>query len=612
MLSLWKDQPGRYFGISTKSATDGWRDKMFRKTDQKAIRDYIEANGDKDLYMTAHGFSRPVRQKEYAVDPCLLYSDMDECDPRTCAIKPTVAIESSPGRYVGYWLTDKPASEELNRRLSYMLKVDKSGWDRTQVLRIPGTRNYKYPSAPRVKLLWKDGPRYTIKDLERRIPKISGNGHDAGDGDAAAVFKKYEKKLSRWARKELIAGRPKVGQRSEVLWKLHNECLEAGMTRDEAFTILWASPWNKFANRRNGADQLYRELDKAMDQHFTAPPVREEEKSWNPLPCPIRDIEEETIDWLIPGFLAHRELTIVEGDPGLGKSYFMQMVAKAVCDGERLPVFGRKRMLGGTVAYFDTENTASTVTKPRLLENGLVHSERFFQGEEPFSVDDSDQWDLVLERLEEIRPTMVVFDTINTYIGGADTHRASETQQAMSFFKEIAVRFDCCVVVLRHLTKSSGGEKALYRGQGSIAFAGAARIVATVGQHPESSDERVVACTKINIGTPFKSFSFSIQGLPDTLKRSNRSVFVWGEGVDYTADELMAKTSTDKNQDFDHAVKFLKETLAEGPVDVQKVTSMAEARGISRRTLYRAATSLSVERKSSGFGSAKKTDWSLS
>src|SRR5690606_1870011 len=101
-----------------------------------------------------HGFTKPERNKNFAAIPKLLWADLDEADPRTCAIKPTIAIESSPGRFAGLWLVDAPMTEEINRRLTYFLGADKSGWDLTQVLRVPGTNNYKYNSNPRVRILW--------------------------------------------------------------------------------------------------------------------------------------------------------------------------------------------------------------------------------------------------------------------------------------------------------------------------------------------------------------------------------------------------------------------------------------------------------------------------
>lgn len=611
---VWKRQPGQYFCISTKSASGKWKDNWFKRTELKNIAEFIGDNLDKNIYWCPHGFTQPTRQKEFAVAPRMLYSDLDEADPRKLDLKPTIAIESSPGRYVGLWETDEPAEEQLNRRLSYSIGADVSGWDLTQVLRVPNTRNYKYHTTPRVRIMWHDGPTYEISRLERMIPKLKNVMGEDLDNNAARVFKRYEKKMPHWLRKELLHGKPEPGKRSEVLWKLQNEMLEIGMSREEAFDLLWTCPWNKFRNRRDGVDQLWRELDKSLEQHFAGykkdAPNDDDPLAFNPLPRSMADVVMRNINWIVPGLFARGEVTIVEGDPGLGKSYFMQIAAGYICDGKALPSETPYEPIQGRIAYFDTENTADTVTKLRLIENGIETLDNYWQGEEPFSIDDEEKWNRVAEILEDFRPTLVVFDTINIYIGGADTYRSSETQQALANFKQLGARFNCSVVLLRHLTKSSK-EKALYRGQGSIAFTGLARIVLTVGLHPEDQDVRVVACTKNNIGPKIKSFTFRIDALPDTAKTRNRSKFTWGDFVDLTADDIVSVAPI-KNKDGESAVKWLKEQLErKDRIEQGRVEKMASARSFSKDVINRAADQLGVVRTARGEGHSRQIFWSM-
>jgi hypothetical protein len=617
MVSLWKKQPGQFFCVSTKSATKRWTDRFFDKTEFSEALEYATRNAKgKDVYMCPHGFARPQRSKPNAVDPNLLYADLDHIDPRTLEIKPTIAIESSPGRFVAYWFTDSPASEDLNRRLTYMLGADKSGWDRTQVLRVPGTRNYKYETAPEVKLLWTNGPKYEVAKLEKVVPVHKALDESTINSEASAIYKRYESKLPRPIRRELVHGRPTPGKRSEVLWKLQNACLEAGMSRDEAFAILWASPWNKFRDRKDGADQLWRELDKSLDQHFTGYAAKgaedADDKSFKPLMRSIAEVQAENIVWVAHGFLARRELSILEGDPGLGKSYLMQWIAGHICDGTPLPFIEKKYTpKPGKVCYFDIENTMATVTKVRLVENGVKNLHNFFQCDEPFSVDNEDRWNAVLERLDELRPDLVVFDPINLYIGGADTYKSSETQQALAMFKDIAVRYDCAVVLLRHLTKGSK-DKALYRGQGSIAFTGAARIVASGGWHPEEEGLRVIACTKNNLASPFKSFSYDIEALPDTLKQQNRSKLTYEGFVDYDSEEIVGAVRVKDPGTTAIAADLIREMLAGGVgVNAQELYKAAEGRSISERTLQRAASNLEVKKETTGKGATRQTIWYL-
>lgn len=611
LLKVWRDQPGRWFFISTKDHNGNWKDHPFKRGEFKTLLpEFLEKNTDKDLYWCCHGFSRPRRLKRYAEIPKLLWADLDESDPRDMPqFLPTYAWESSPGRFAACWRLTSHMTEDANRRLTYHLKADPGGWDLSQVLRIPGTTNYKYESKPKVKLLWSDGPEYDIGDILKALPAE----RKAKESDVArGLYRKYERHFSGWVRRQLMKGKPKPGKRSQVLWRLTNEMMEAGCTADEAFELLRVSPWNKFVKRRDGDEQLKREIDKATKQHIRVVDdehPREEvgddkddedldeddEAEYRFLAMSMAEVEEEKLDWLWYPYLAKGELTILEGDPGLGKSYMAQIVAAAVCDGGRLPtVKGSGQVKVAKVAYFDIENSAGSVTKRRLLDNGTKNLHNFFQEQEPFTIDDDDTLERVYEAIDKLRPTLVVFDTINTYMGAADIHNTSETQQAFKRFQDIARRFNCAVCVLRHLTKSSKGVQALYRGQGSIAFTGLARIVMTVGRHPEEADVRVMAVTKINVARPPKALTFSIEELPATVKADDRSRFVWGEFVDLTADQILAVQEHNKDDEQDAVVKWLFDALSDEGLSRGQIMTMADSRAFTSKAIEKAATELKV------------------
>ena len=388
------------------------------------------------------------------------------------------------------------------------------------------------------------------------------------------------------------------------------------MTRDEAFVVLSMSPWNKFRNRRGGDRQLRRELDKALDGKLEAQPVevREEKEEAKFLTTSMADVEQVQLDWLWYPYLARSEMTLLEGDPGLGKSYLAQMVGMSLVDGKRLPcIKNGHQKVQGKVVYFDLENSAGTVTKRRLIDNGCHNLGDYFQEERPFQIDDEDALELVYEGLSRVRPDLVVFDTINTYIGKADTHKSSETQQALAQFMEIAKRFNCSVLVIRHLTKSSK-ERALYRGQGSIAFAGMARVIMTVGQHPEEDDTRVMAVTKINVTRKPPALTFNIDPLPDTLKYQDRSRFRWGEFVDLSSEEILTvhPKKEEKSDKREAIEEFLQDMLDDGRVRLSAIERAAQARGYGMKTVKAVAEEIGVvvfEEKGSGM--RKVTYWRL-
>lgn len=602
-LKIWKDQPGKYFFISSKDRKGKWVDHPFRRGQFGEVKDFLEKNLDKDLYWCPHGFTHPRRLEKYAEIPKLLWADLDGVDPRELDDKhlmPTAAWESSPGRYAAVWRLTDFMNKDLNRRLTHYLGADLGGWDMTQVLRVPRTKNYKYPSAPVVRLLWLDGPDYSVSKISKYLPAEK----KVKETDIAMkVWKKYESKMTPFLRRELLKGKPKEGHRSEVIWKLVNELLEIGCSKDDVFELIRVSPWNKFSKRRDGEKQLLREIDKATKKHlaviddrpgeddstFEEEEDEDDDKEHNFLSVSMEDVEEVDLDWLWYPYLARGELTILEGDPGLGKSYLAQMIAGHIADGRKLPSPKLSMpAIKGKIAYFDMENSAGTVTKKRLVNNGVLNLRDYFQDEQPFSIDDEDTLERVYKAIERLRPSLVVFDTLNTYIGKADTHKSSETQQAMGTFVQIAKRFDCAVLVLRHLTKDSG-KKALYRGQGSIAFTGMARIVMTVGVHPDDSEVRVMAVTKINVTKPPKAMTFMIQALPDTLKQSDRSVFKWGDWCDLTSDDIVsiAPIKPEGKQTPEDNAKIIEDLIESGTNEHKAILRAVEGRGISRKQAER-------------------------
>jgi hypothetical protein len=178
--------------------------------------------------------------------------------------------------------------------------------------------------------------------------------------------------------------------------------------------------------------------------------------------------------------------------------------------------------------------------------------------------------------------------------------------------REIAQRFDCAVVVIRHLVKSKKDKSAIHAGQGSVAFAGFVRIVATVGRLPDDPDVGAVAITKNNLAPPVKdALSFEIMKLPDSKNDRDRSRFKWGQLVKNVGSDDIIK-QPEKNSDKEEAETFLSEVLDDvTEEDVKKLEVMAEKRGISRRTLQRAADALGVEKTVKGFGKDKVSYWSL-
>lgn len=254
---IWREQPGSWFFVCTKHRDGRWGpERAFTPDTFDMVRVFVEANRGKNVYACPHGFSRPYRQKQYAVMPKLLWADLDDADPYEMELQPTIAFQSSPGRFVGLWQTDRPVTEDLNRRLTYHVGADRGGWDSTQVLRlIPRTTNFKYAHEPKVKLLWSDGPTYRVRDLERELPKLAATSKRA---PPKRIFTGDIGKLAaRFRLNSQMRTKPCATDRSSLIWHLGMTVLDQDGSVDEALAVVTNSEAFKlkYENDPRGADR---------------------------------------------------------------------------------------------------------------------------------------------------------------------------------------------------------------------------------------------------------------------------------------------------------------------------------------------------------------------
>jgi hypothetical protein len=280
---LWGDQPGDWCCLSTKEPGYSPRDYWF-DPDDCDVEDFIERHLDLSIYFCPHLFAKRHRKKENAVLPRLLYADLDAVNPRGIDLKPTIAITSSPGRFVGLWVTDRAASNELNKRMTRYTGADKSNWKLTQLLRVPGGINHKYPDKPRVRLMWNDGPKYKVRDLEAKLPQLSASiNPPRGDRRASRlteeqIFAKYklgsvlehnlrsdtdfarrQRKTNEWLNRQAASSRELHHvQRWRFFWRLACDLRDKGVSPSESFVLLRDCCWNKYS----GDDQVWKIVEK--------------------------------------------------------------------------------------------------------------------------------------------------------------------------------------------------------------------------------------------------------------------------------------------------------------------------------------------------------------
>ena len=298
----------------------------------------------------------------------------------------------------------------------------------------------------------------------------------------------------------------------------------------------------------------------------------------------MSEIQSQEIEWLWFPYIPYGKLTIIQGDPGDGKTTLVLNLAAKLSKGEALDKdMDIKEPI--IVIYQTAEDGLADTVKPRLELAGA-------DCEQIIVIDESDKsLSMADERLEEAIQTtgakLLILDPIQAYLGGGmDMNRANEARDMTKKLGALAEKYKCAIVLIGHMNKASGN-KAAYRGMGSIDFFAVARSVLLVGRIEGEPNIRAVVQIKNNLaafGHP-KAFALSEAG------------FRWLGDYDITADEILGGIAPKANK-LEQAKKLLRE-LAETSNAVQsnEIFDMAEEQGISKRTLESAKKELGIRAK---------------
>ncbi len=294
----------------------------------------------------------------------------------------------------------------------------------------------------------------------------------------------------------------------------------------------------------------------------------------------MEDIKCENVEWLWYPFVPYGKITIIQGDPGEGKTTLvLQMIAK-LTKGESIINGETKESIN--VIYQTAEDGLSDTIKPRLVAANADCSKVLV-------IDDKEtpltMLDVRLEKaIAETGARLVVLDPIQGFLGAdVDMHRANEIRPVMKHIAEIAEKYRCAIILVGHMNKCNMGKSA-YRGLGSIDFQAAARSVLIVGRIKNEPEIRVVCQIKNSLAPEAKSIAF---------KLSEKNGFEWLGECDVKAEELLCGTAKGMKQKT--AINFLEDTLSKGKMAQTKIAELAEEKGISNKTLRNAKKTLEVK-----------------
>ena len=239
-------------------------------------------------------------------------------------------------------------------------------------------------------------------------------------------------------------------------------------------------------------------------------------------------VEETRVNWLWPGLIPLGAITLLDGDPGLGKSLLTLDLAARVTTGRAMPL-GAPGVADGAgvagvagVALLSAEDNIAATIIPRLRLAGADIARVGFVRNVPivdatteqtlqrsFVLPDDIPW---LEKaIQRIAARLVVIDPLMSFLdGGVNSWRDQDVRRALAPLAALAERTGAAILILRHLNKATGGNPT-YRGGGSIGIIGAARSGLLVAKHPDNPDhERVLTAIKSNLGPPMPSLRYQI------------------------------------------------------------------------------------------------------
>lgn len=295
----------------------------------------------------------------------------------------------------------------------------------------------------------------------------------------------------------------------------------------------------------------------------------------------MADIEAVAVKWLWKPYIPLGKITIVQGDPGEGKTTLALSIAAALTRGDTLPneADSHEPM---NVIYQTAEDGLADTIKPRLeaVNANCTRVLVIDESKEELSMSD----ERIEKAIQQTNAKLIILDPIQAYIGAnVDMHRANEVRPVMSRLGRIAEEYGCAIVLIGHMNKAAG-QKSSYRGLGSIDITAVARSLLIVGKMRDSPSKRIMVQAKSSLAPVGKSQLFEI---------NENSALVWKGEVDITAEQFLENGGAELSK-LEIATEFLLEILKDGKVSQKEIATAASDYDFSTRTLNEAKKNLKI------------------
>lgn len=315
----------------------------------------------------------------------------------------------------------------------------------------------------------------------------------------------------------------------------------------------------------------------------------------------LSDVERRPSAWLWPGYIQVGKLTMLEGDPGVGKSSVLGDLAARITRGAEMPDGSRSDLAGPMgVVYLAGEEDLGDTLLPRIEAAGgdprlVMVRESLYRGHERTlpTIEDV-EW--LARDVRAIGAGAIIIDPLTEFLPERlNSFRDAEVRRSLAPLRDLAGGLAVPVITGRHLRKGKNS-RLIHAGAGSIGFGGVARSVLHCDRNPNAPEERVLVPVKVSNAKEGPSLRYRL------VDSNGVGVVEWLGTSDIRAWDLEDTRSSQPRTEraMDRAAEWLRAALADGPVPSETLRRQADAAGVAWATLRRAADGLGIQRTKAG------------